>query len=171
MIERVKSILDAISNADLSKIAAGAVGVKGLSVHSAPELTALATPNDARTIGVVKVTGTAERPDGGAEPWSAVAKLVDFAIATIGEVQWTRPEIEEIVYEEGYFADDRLPFRPARCYLVSKPADRLRIIWLEDLTDAEQPPFEHRSARGNGTASGPVVRRAPDHPRSQVSAA
>jgi hypothetical protein len=70
-----------------------------------------------------------------------VAKLVDFAIATVGEVQWTRPEIEEIVYEEGYFANDGLPFRPARCYLVSKPADRLRVIWLEDLTDAEQPPF------------------------------
>jgi hypothetical protein len=141
MIERVKSILGAISKPDLGKIAAGALGAERVWVHSAPELTPLPTPADARTIGVVKVTGTAERPDGGAEHWSAVAKVVDFAIATIGEVQWTRPEIEEIVYEEGYFAGEGLPFRPARCYLVSRPADRLTVIWLEDLTDAGQPPF------------------------------
>ena len=96
---------------------------------------------DPRTLGVVKVSGMAETGNGGPTPWSAVAKVVDLAGTTIADAQWTRPEIEETVYEEGYFADDGQRFRPARCHLVSRPESTIRVFWLEDLTGAEHAPF------------------------------
>jgi hypothetical protein len=51
------------------------------------------------------------------------------------------PRNEVLVYERGLFAGYRGGMRPARCHHISRPSETLTILWLEDLTGAEGPPF------------------------------
>ena len=138
MDERLSTILEQISADDLGRIAAGALGVARASVDAPPDMVEITTPHaEDRTIGIVRVSGKA-----GGQPWSSVAKLLDLSLPAPVRVQGvTAPENEEIVYEEGYFSNDGLPLRPARCYLVSRLGPQLKVIWLEDLTGATPPPF------------------------------
>ena len=141
MDDRLHAVLARIGRDELDTVAAGVLGAKA-TVTGQPVRAAVSShPNDPRTLGVVKVSGMAEIGNAGPAPWSAVAKVVDLAGSTIADAQWTRPEIEEIVYEEGYFAGDGHRFRPARCHLVSRPEGTIRVFWLEDLTTAEHAPF------------------------------
>ena len=141
MDDRARTVLARTERDDLDTVAAGILGAKA-TVIGEPVLTAVyGHIADPRTLGVVKVSGMAETGTDGAVPWSAVAKVVDLAGTTIADAQWTRPESEEIVYEEGYFSGDGHKFRPASCYLVSRPERSVRVFWLEDLTGAEHFPF------------------------------
>ena len=141
MDERLRTVLARTGRGDLDLVAAAVLGAKA-TVTGEPVLSAVyGHISDPRTLGVVKVSGMADTGRGGPESWSAVAKVVDLAETTNADSQWTRPEIEETVYEEGYFADDGRRFRPARCHLVSRPDGAIRVFWLEDLTGAEHAPF------------------------------
>jgi hypothetical protein len=141
MDDRLHAILARTGRVDLHKVATGVLGT-GATVIGEPVLSAVyGHISDPRTLGVVKVSGMAETGRGGPEPWSAVAKVVDLAETTNADSQWTRPEIEEIVYEEGYFAGEGRRFRPARCHLVSRLEGSVRVFWLEDQTGAEHAPF------------------------------
>jgi hypothetical protein len=143
MDERLEHILGLVTSTDLDRVAAGATGIAGASCETRPVYEVLNTTRaDLRTLGIVKVTGKARRTDGTAGPdWSAVAKVVDLAERLIGDVFWTRPEIEEVVYEKQYFVNEGHRFRPAHCYGVSHPSETVRIFWIEDLTGAEHAPF------------------------------
>jgi hypothetical protein len=136
--ERLQRILDGIPEHELSRVAAGVLGLTAARIDGRPTLSEITTPHaEDRTIGIVKVSGTA-----GGRPWASVVKIVDLAVPEAARVAGvTAPQNEEIVYEEGYFASDGLPFRPARCYGVSRPGEALKVIWLEDLTGATPPPF------------------------------
>ena len=141
MDDRLHTILARTGRSDLDRVAAGVLGVQA-TVTGDPVLSVVyGHISDPRTLGVVKVSGMAETGTGGPVPWSAVAKVVDLAKSTVAETQWTRPEIEETIYEEGYFAGDGQKFRPARCHLVLRPEGSIRVFWLEDLTGAEHGPF------------------------------
>lgn len=143
MDERLSALLAAVDTATLDRVAAGASGIADAVLEAPPQFQELRTARaDARTIGIVRVNGGTRLRDGSAGPtWSAVAKFLDLGVMAGGEQQWTRPESEEIVYEERYFAGDGLRFRPARCYAVSRIAGGAKAFWLEDLTNAAQAPF------------------------------
>ena len=154
MDDRLHTVLARTDRRDLDMVASGFLSVKA-TVIGDPVLTHV--PGhivDPRTLGVVKVSGMAEIGNGGPAPWSAVAKVVDPAGSMVVETQWTRPGTEEIVYEEGFFAGGGQTFRPARCYLVSRPEGTIRVFWLEDLTGAEHAPFSEAAVhapRSNST--------------------
>jgi len=137
MDERLASILASIPVHELARVAEGALGTAGVAIDGSPKFTEITNPHaEDRTIGIVKIAGTAS-----GQRWSAVAKLVDLAVPAPPRLKGTAPEHEETVYEQGYFSGDGRPFRPARCYLVSRPSPHLKVIWLEDLTGARGPPF------------------------------
>lgn len=141
MNDRARDLLASISREDLRRVASGAVG-EPVTLSGEPKVSAIqAAHAEKRTIGVVKVAGEARLADGSQREWSSVAKLVDMREATDEWTRWTRPEIEEVVYAEGYFARDGSRFRPARCYLVSTVEDGIKVFWLEDLTGAGRHPF------------------------------
>jgi len=141
MNARLAAVLTRTAKGDLDIVASGVLGTKA-TVIGEPVIAAV--PGhvvDPRTLGVVKVSGIAQTGTGGPAPWSAVAKVVDLSGTAHTDAQWTRPEMEEIVYEKGHFAGDGQRFRPARCHLVSRPESTIRVFWLEDLTGAEHAPF------------------------------
>ena len=80
MDDRLNSILAAIDGDEISKVAAGALGVT--AVHLGPvEFSEILKPHaDARTIGIVQVSGTATSDSGPARPWSSVAKIIDKSV-------------------------------------------------------------------------------------------
>jgi len=138
---RFYNVLARSARSDLDSVASGVLAAKA-KVIGKPAIAAVPCHVvDPRTLGIVRVSGLANTGNGIAAPWSAVAKVVDPARPTVAHTQWTRPETEEIVYGEGYFAGDGQAFRPARCHLVSRPEGTIRVFWLEDLTGAEHAPF------------------------------
>lgn len=136
-----RQLVDKAGRAALDVVASGVLGAPATVVGEPVFANILAPHAEKRTIGVVKLGGDARLADGTLRGWSVVAKLVDLGQEPDVWTRWTRPEIEEIVYEEHYFADDGTRFRPARCYLVSTLEGGIRIFWLEDLTGARRPPF------------------------------
>lgn len=138
MDERLQLVLRNVPIHELSRVAAGALGVADATIDAPPDLTEITTPHaEDRTIGIVKVSGTAA-----GRAWTSVAKLVDLGVPAPARLMGvTAPENEELVYEEGYFVGEGLPLRPAHCYFVSRPTPLLKVIWLEDLTEAKGPPF------------------------------
>jgi hypothetical protein len=139
--DRCRQIIEGVAEAEISSVAAGATGLP-VTLVGKPSVTALTAVHAARqTIGVVKVLGRARSSDGLEHDWSSVAKLVDLREEPEGWTQWTRPEIEETVYEEHYFSGVGSRFRPANCYGVTRTPDGASIFWLEDLTEARRQPF------------------------------
>jgi hypothetical protein len=143
MDDRIAAIINQIDPHDIVRVASGALGrhVQAVGPLTLSEIT---TPHaEARTVAIVKIAASA---DGHA--WSCVVKALDMSVAVNPRVVGsTAPETEEIVYEEGYFADRPSGLRPARCYLVSRPTPQLKLLWLEDLTGAACPPFSHNQLR------------------------
>jgi hypothetical protein len=133
----IASILDGISRDDIGRVASGTLG-RDVNVVGQLTYAEITTPHaEARTVGIVKVAG---QSSGG--PWSSVVKLLDMAVAAEHRfVGVTQPETEELLYEGRYLADRNGGFRPARCYLISRPLPSLKLLWLEDLTSAASPPF------------------------------
>lgn len=142
MDERLQSILAGVGSDEIAGVAAGALGGQAVRLRTAGFDEISAHHSDARTIGIVRASGTATA-EGDPTPrhWSAVAKVVDLAVE--GQFNGaTRPENEENIYERGLFTGTGLPFRPAHCYHISRRTPTLKILWLEDLTSARAPPFE-----------------------------
>jgi hypothetical protein len=141
MHDRCRQIIEGVAETEIARVAMGATG-SPVTLSGKPLVTTLTASHAAKqTIGVVTVSGRAMQADGSARGWSSVAKLVDLQEQPDGWTQWTRPEIEETVYEEHYFAGAGSGFRPADCYGVSRTEDGVSIFWLEDLTEARRQPF------------------------------
>lgn len=138
MDSRVSAILDTMPREVLERVAAGALGQGAARLDGPVDYTEIKKPHaEERTIAIVRASGSV-----GARQWSSVIKLVDLGIEGAERLAgMTWPENEEHVYEQGYFADEGLRFRPARCYAVTRPQDQIKLFWLEDLTGAKAPPF------------------------------
>ena len=127
IIEVARSVVGDPSIVDAGLIKAEPVG----AVH-----------NDQRTLAILRVTGNASTPTSPAlAPWSAILKVMDPTIPTNDAAIWVSPELEEMVYRRGLFRNPNIPFRAARCYLSRQTPTGQFQIWLEDLTDATQPPW------------------------------
>jgi hypothetical protein len=141
MDDRLTTIFTGLGDADYRTIAAKALGVDRAELGGRPALSEIKTPhNDRRTIGIVRVRGEA-MVGGSRRAWSTVVKIADLSLDGGREVQWISAENEETVYEQGYFAGDGLPFRPARCFRTMRLPTGEKLLWLEDLSDLAQAPF------------------------------
>ena len=82
------------------------------------------------------------RPDPGGDlrPWSCVIKVVDPRQPPRANT-WVDAVTEILVYRSKLFSADGQSFRPARCYLISETSDGNTLLWLEDLTGLQKPPF------------------------------
>jgi hypothetical protein len=91
------------------------------------------------TTGIFHVTGRA-LAQGGERAWSAVVKA-------LGTPEHPSPGSEEDPYREleiyrsGVFTEVCGGVRSARCYAI-QPRDNLQLLWLEDFSDAPQPPWD-----------------------------
>ena len=92
--------------------------------------------NDKRTIGIFIVDGTA-KSNGQERTWSAVLKLINPS-ETVGS---GLIESEIQVYESGVFGFDDIPFRSAKFYHSELLENGILSLWLEDLSNAPQPPW------------------------------
>ena len=150
MHKRVENLLNSTSGETFLKIARGALGDSRAKVIGTPTFAEITTShNDQRTIGIVKVEGTANVAVGstgstGDVPWSTVVKVIDPVTVPDGgnAAAWVCVDIEQQVYELNAFGDGAVPFRPARCYLIETRDDDLRVLWLEDLSNGTQPPWD-----------------------------
>ncbi len=141
MDERLESILNSVSDDDFTTVARGALGSTSATLTGSPVFSEITEAHyDLRTVGIVKVEGTARTSDG-EMPWSSVVKVIDINADPGRFSYWVHPEQEELVYENHLFASDGLQFRPATCYLASNTVPSLNLIWLEDLTGADGAPF------------------------------
>jgi hypothetical protein len=138
---RLTEILGSVAAAEMADVAAGALGIEAVADAGPVTYREILKPHgDARTIGIVQVFGNARIAGEPPRPWSAVTKVVDTSI--VGQFNGASiPENEESVYERGLFARSGGGFRPARCYHISRLSGHLKVLWLEDLTGAREPPF------------------------------
>ena len=137
--ERLTAIFVAIGRDELAAVAASILADPQAQLQSV-DFAEIKKPHaDPRSIGIVRVSGMAI--SGGSErAWSTVTKLIDLAVPNVLGTP-VDPRNEVLVYERGYFADGGGRMRPARCHHISRPTATLTILWLEDLTGAEEPPF------------------------------
>ena len=139
--DQVSTLLSGISAVTYESIARGVRNDPGATLVGEPVFTEIATShNDQRTIGIVRISGEVAC-ETGTESWSVVAKIIDPTQKDNDDRDFTGLEIEQKVYEQGLFSSDGVPLRPAKCYLTQLIEDRFRILWLEDLTGAPQPPW------------------------------
>lgn len=163
MDERVQRLLTEVPDNVLRRVAAGALGLPAAALDGGPSFAEIRRPHaEERTIAIVRVTGRAA-----GHAWSSVIKVLDLSIPAPEHVAGlTRPEYEELVYERGYFQTDGLKFRPARCHAVTRPEGEIKLLWLEDLTEARSAPFTldevARMARDLGEWNGYHLTDAPD---------
>ena len=143
MNEQVEKILADVSVDTLTLIARDVIGDDSATLVGDLAFANIDTPhNDDRTIGIVKVSGTAVSVRHGSHHnWSSVVKIIDKLVPTDDAAAWGFPENEEKVYELGLFSDAGTQLRPARCYLTHTTPDGLSMLWLEDLSAAPQPPW------------------------------
>ena len=91
------------------------------------------------TAGIFHVTGRATTPVGETE-WSAVVKVLGIPeLSGHGSEYDAYRELE--IYRSGAFAEICGGVRAARCYAIQQIND-LHFLWLEDLSDAPQPPWQ-----------------------------
>ena len=77
---RTMSLLDGIGDAELARVAAAVLEVATPLPIGVVRADAILSPHgEPRTIGIVKVSGTAGAA-GQVRDWSAVAKIVDFSV-------------------------------------------------------------------------------------------
>jgi hypothetical protein len=139
MEQRLQTIFALIPAAELHAIVQAIVGEGARMLSIAYD--EIRKPHaDPRTIGIVRVSGTAETGQS-VRDWSCVTKFIDLSEAnTLGTT--VDPRNEVLVYKRGYFQGGSSGLRPALCYHVSEPRAGLTILWLEDLTGAEGAPFD-----------------------------
>lgn len=130
-------------NLDADAVNAAASGVLGFPVSFAepPSVAPLSVHHyDSRTIGMLHVSGQASDARGQFAPWSCVIKIIDLHQPPRANT-FVDAASEILVYRSRLFADDETMFRPARCYLVSQGQAGTTLLWLEDLTGLQKPPF------------------------------
>lgn len=141
MNEQVGKLLAGVTDETLTAIARGVLNDHSATLFGQPKFEEITTPHaDLRTIGIYKAIGEAIS-QGEQSSWSSVVKVIDVSVEPRVAVSWVHPEQEEIIYENKLFVNEEIGFRPARCYGVDRPSDTVKLIWLEDLSDATQPPF------------------------------
>jgi hypothetical protein len=120
MNEQVEQILSVTSTETLTMVARSIIGDDSAALAGDPVFTDIDTShNDARTIGIVKVSGAVVSVrNGGHHVWSAVVKVIDTHAPPDTAAIWVSPENETKIYELGLFIDDGLPLRPAKCFRV-----------------------------------------------------
>lgn len=142
MNDRLESILNSVTADEFTTVARGALGSSSATLIGEPVFEEITTPHaDLRTLGIVRALGEANTGSS-TESWTAVLKILDVEAPAGQNAGWVRAENEETVYEQNLFTDDDLRFRPARFYLKANRGPGLKLIWLEDLSDAEGPPFD-----------------------------
>jgi hypothetical protein len=143
MNEQVEKILADVGVDALTMIAREMIGDDSATLVGDLAFADIDTPhNDDRTIGIVKVSGSAVSVRHGSHhTWSSVVKIIDQSVPTNDAANWAFPENEAKVYELGLLVDDGMRLRPAKCYLAQQNNDGLHIHWLEDLSGAPQPPW------------------------------
>lgn len=140
MREHLAAIFATISIDEMSVVAASVLGVAEVRV-GATDFREINKPHaDGRTIGIVRVSGAATTA-GQTRTWSCVTKIIDLNAALILKTP-VDPRNEVLVYERGLFAGSASSLRPATCYHISRPSETVTILWLEDLTEADAPPFD-----------------------------
>ena len=88
---RAVSLLDGIGDAELARVAAAVLEVADAAPIGVVRADAILSPHgEPRTIGIVKVSGTA-RAAGQVRDWSAVAKIVDFSVPPDPMNSWVHP--------------------------------------------------------------------------------
>ena len=145
MNEQTRQVLSRVNFETIEIIARAVLEDASASPIGEPQFDEItASHGDRRTIGIVKVSGDA-MSEGTTKRWSAIAKIIDPN--AIGREDDSRGDItldnEWAVYGLRLFMEDGLPMRPAKCYLTQRVHDRYRILWLEDLSHAPQPPWEY----------------------------
>lgn len=152
MHDRVETVLSKLSSETFTTVARGALGDPAAVVAGPPEFDEITNShNDQRTIGIVRVSGRATDAGGNQKAWSSVVKIVNSTASSGDAARWSFPENEQKVYELGLFTDEGLPLRPARCYLTQAVEEHFTLLWLEDLSQAPQPPWplEHFISAAN----------------------
>mgnify|MGYP000479866778 CR=1 FL=1 len=144
MNDRVEKILADVGTDTLTLVARNVIDDDSATLAGDPVFAEITTKhNDQRTIGIVKVSGSAVSVRHGSHHnWSSVVKIIDQSVPTTGDTgAWCFPENEVKVYEQGLLNDDEVQLRPAKCYLAQKNSGGLHVLWLEDLSAAPQPPW------------------------------
>lgn len=143
MNERVEILLAEVPVETFTMVARGVIDDDSATLVGDLAFAEIDTPhNDDRTIGIVKVSGSAVSVRHGShQNWSSVVKIIDQSVSTNDAAIWGFPENEAKVYELGLLADEGVQLRPAKCYLAQQNGDGLHVLWLEDLSGAPQPPW------------------------------
>lgn len=145
MNEQLENILAMTSREKFETVARAVLDEPAAYLDGNPAFEEITTShNDQRTIGIVRVSGSA-KTNGGTKVWSSVVKIIDPNVDEGNAARWVSIEIEQQVYEQNLFGSDDDLFRPAKSYLVETKADDIRVLWLEDLSGAIQPPWDFGS--------------------------
>ncbi len=134
------SVASQITNQSKDRLAEIARNITGQDVKVIDEISATQIGRSAgtATAGIFRVTGRV-RIDYNEHAWSAVVKA-------LGESEFYREGVEadpfrEVeVYRSELFADICGGVRAARCFAIQRLQD-LELLWLEDLSEAPQPPW------------------------------
>jgi len=137
LTEQVEKILGETSVETFTTVARGVLEDPTASLAETPNFNEITVDhNDKRTIGLFIVTGEA-LSSGKQQSWSAVLKLIDPS-ETVGS---GLIESELQVYESGIFSSDAVPFRSAKFYHSESLDNGMLTLWLEDLSESPQPPW------------------------------
>lgn len=132
-----EKILAEITDDTFIKVARGVLEDSTATLVGSPKFNELTVDhNDKRTIGIFIVMGEALVAAEN-QPWSAVLKLIDPS-ETVGS---GLIESELQVYESGVFLSDAVPFRSAKFYHSESLNGGILSLWLEDISDSPQPPW------------------------------
>ncbi len=141
MNANVTAIFESVSDREFRSVASRAIGDPEATPTGRPNWEDIdAVHNDQRTVAIVRCGGQAKTGSNLVD-WSVVAKVVDLSMPINVAAEWMSPEIEEMIYELGLLANTGVPFQPAKCFGVSEIGGNKKLLWLEDLGKAPQPPW------------------------------
>jgi hypothetical protein len=140
MNRQIENLLAGVGSTTFETVARGALNDDSAALVGTPEFEEITTSHaDLRTIGIVKVSGiaTSQGPERNEQAWSTVVKIID----PTKEARRAILDNEAQIYRLGLFNGDEVPFRAAKCYFIGSHEDDLSTLWLEDLSNAPQPPW------------------------------
>ena len=142
MNEQVEKLLAGVGETTFQIVVRQALGDDSATLTSTPVFEEITSSHvDLRTIGIVKISGTAvtaqsAKGESTERAWSTVVKIIDLK----KEARRAILDNEAHVYRLGLFTGDEVPFRAAKCYFIGSHEDEHSTLWLEDLSSATQPP-------------------------------
>lgn len=146
--DRLKSIARALAPGAFAAVASAVLGADRPALIGAPIIVRLSAHHyDSRTIGMLHVSGQATDTEGQLRAWSCVIKVIDL-LQTPRANSFVDAANEVLVYRDGVFDTGEERFRPARCYLISDGPGSTTLLWLEDLTGLQKPPFTLEELHG-----------------------